>query len=436
VFFTDEKPLTSDSTAEASAPDLYEYDFEKPEGQRLTDLTSRTSNPGEHADVAGVLGASEDGAYVYFAAAGALPGTGAVHQECRPSGAVEPENKCNLYALHEGEPPKLIVTLPASDGGGAGEQILPVLEWAAGQKAQDGDWERSLADRSAHISAVGSELVFESSGDLTGFDSEGNLETYIYNFSSGVSCVSCNPTGRPTLPKTELHDRFKVSDFTSAELPESRENTYALRDISADGDRVFFESNEALTPGVATAGIPLGPLSIFGLTNVFEWEREGAGSCAAKVPARIAGGCIFLLTEGTSSDLAFFLDASENGEDVFIATRAQLVGQDHGETFEVYDAHECTMASPCLHVAATACTGAGCQGVPPAPPIFATPSSATITGVDDLEPPPPAAPAKKVIKKKTIKCPRGKKSSKGKCTKAKGKKTKAKKSVHINRKAK
>ena len=68
VFFTDENRLTSNSTAAPGAPDLYEFDTET---RRLTDL-SEDRNAGAHADVQGVVGASEDGSYVYFVAGGAL----------------------------------------------------------------------------------------------------------------------------------------------------------------------------------------------------------------------------------------------------------------------------------------------------------------------------------------------------------------------------
>jgi hypothetical protein len=71
IFFTDVEKLTAGSTAQAGKPDLYEYDLEKLQGQRLTDLTA---NSGEPADVQGVSGASEDGSYLYFVAKGDLTG--------------------------------------------------------------------------------------------------------------------------------------------------------------------------------------------------------------------------------------------------------------------------------------------------------------------------------------------------------------------------
>lgn len=71
IFFTDTDKLTPDSTAAPEKPDLYEYDLEKPEGERLSDLTASASEP---ADMLGVSGASEDGSYLYFAAQGDLTG--------------------------------------------------------------------------------------------------------------------------------------------------------------------------------------------------------------------------------------------------------------------------------------------------------------------------------------------------------------------------
>ncbi len=68
VFFTDESQLTGNSTAASGAPDLYEYN--RTTG-KVTDL-SPDAEAGGHADVLGVMGASEDGSYFYFVARGAL----------------------------------------------------------------------------------------------------------------------------------------------------------------------------------------------------------------------------------------------------------------------------------------------------------------------------------------------------------------------------
>ena len=108
-----------------------------------------------------------------------------------------------------------------------------------------------------------------------------------------------------------------------------------------------------------------------GRVDVYEWERQGTGSCQQ------TRGCVYLLSGGTSDDQSFFIDASANGDDVFFMTRGQLVPQDRDGSFEVYDAR---VGGGFSAVAAPVCTGADCQGAPPASPGFATPSSVTFSG--------------------------------------------------------
>jgi hypothetical protein len=418
VFFTDEENLTSNSTATTGAPDLYEYDLEN---GAYTDLSVDT-NTGEHADVVGVLGASEDGSYVYFAAAGALPDSGATSQRCLPvtepaNEVLEPPslNKCNVYVVHVGEAPKLVAAVAAADGEEG---------WALSD-LKYGDWVPNVGARSAHVTPDGRHLVFDSIEDLTGFDPEGGQEIYMYDYETDrTSCVSCNPTGVSTTTSSP-NQHF---EYPHSELPESGSSTFALRDVSVEGDRVFFQSSERLVSQETyeeSEGRPFIPG--VGPSNVYEWEADDSGSCTAEK------GCIFLLSGGTSTDDSVFVDASENGDDAFIETRAQLVPQDHGETYEVYDARVGATQLP----AEPACTGSGCQGVPAAPPIFATPSSETFNGTGNFSPPPPPAVVKPKPKTKTVKCAKGTTLNHGKCikVKAKKKKSKAKKSAHTDRRA-
>ncbi len=398
VFFTDEKALTSSSSAAAGAPDLYEYDLED---GALTDLSVDT-NSGEHADVGGVLGASRDGSYVYFAAAGVLGESakeGAKPQECLTS-------KCNVYVVHEGEAPKLVATVSAADDT---EQVFPY-------EKEGMAWGPEIGDRDSYVTPDGRQLVFESVENLTGTNGKGGREIYMYDFGSGVSCLSCNPTG--------VSVNKSGGNLNHAQLPLSGNSTYALQDVSADGDLVFFLSNEKLVSQDSNQELtPLGPfLPPEGPMNVYEWERDGSGSCTRDE------GCVYLLSRGTSTDNAYFVDASESGEDVFIETRAQLVPQDHGETFEIYDARVDAPQEP----TPSACSGSGCQGVPGAPPIFATPSSETFDGVGNF----PPAPAPEMVAKKTVRCAKGKKLSHGKCVKKKSGKTKGAKRATNDRRAK
>jgi hypothetical protein len=55
-----------------------------------------------------------------------------------------------------------------------------------------------------------------------------------------------------------------------------------------------------------------------------------------------------LISSGTSGKESAFLDASEDGDDVFFLTAAQLVPADTDNAYDIYDARVCTEVSPCL----------------------------------------------------------------------------------------
>jgi hypothetical protein len=390
VYFTDDRKLTADSNAALGEPDLYVYDFAPPAGQpNLTDLTATVENPGkEHANVKGVLGSSEDGSYVYFAAAGALTPE-AKPQECLPPTEGRGTSFCNVYALHIGEAPSLVakVTYVDGEGGASDEGEAAVRTTQPKGEEASGDWVPAVGDRLAEVSPDGRHLVFESvvpqpSQNSPDFDGGGSREIYLYGVGSGLSCVSCDPVGAPSLSSEHYAEHF--------ELAESFSLVYALRDMSANGGRVFFNSKEALVGNDGN-----------GRTDVYEWERDGAGSCGR------VKGCLYLLSGGTSAEYSAFLDASASGDDVFIESRAQLTPQDHGEAYAVYDVR---VGAPRESVSPV-CSGAGCQGVPAAPPIFATPSSVTFSGVGNF--PPPSASLK--VTTKTITCRKGFVEKRGKC---------------------
>ncbi len=403
VFFTDCSQLTAQSTAvftdgcerenmdgkngadnEVVGNDLYEYGVDT---SQLVDLTV-DHNAGDllSADVQGVVGASEDGSYLYFIAGGVLSANENAEKEraqlqtCNPGVGGAEGTLCNLYVIHEGVT-TFIAALTSQDLYGFNSH----------------DLDTSLAGRSAQVAPNGQGLVFISERNLTGYDDNGTDEVYVYNADTGgLSCASCDPTGAPP------------AAGGGGSLPTSFSPLFTRRWISEDGSRVFFQSSE-----------PLVAQDTNGVQDVYEWERDGVGSCGN------VNGCVYLLSGGASSAPSFFLDASASGDDVFIISRAQLTAQDQGETYEVYDARVGATQPP----AEQACTGTGCQGLPAAPPLFATPSSATFNGVGNFLPP---APAVKVAKK-AVKCANGKKLSHGKCIKPKKKKKKAKRASNYRR---
>jgi hypothetical protein len=189
--------------------------------------------------------------------------------------------------------------------------------------------------------------------------------------------------------------------------------------ISEDGNRVFFDTPE-----------PLIAQDTNRQQDVYEWEREesgsGGGSCPQQIPPRASGGCVFLLSGGSSSYPSLLVDADATGDNVFFETRGQLVPRDHNDNLKLYDAR----IGGGFPETSLACTGTGCQGVPPAPPIFATPSSATFNGVGNF---PPPTPLKAKPKSKLAKCAKGYLKKKNKCVK-KPKKSRSKKAKKASNK--
>jgi hypothetical protein len=339
--------------------DLYEFDLE-------TDTTRDLAPAGA---VLGVLGNSEDGSYVYFVAEKVLASNQSAHGE-RAS-----EGQPNLYVSDAGET-SFIATLSREDN-------TMIENETAANGNNFGDWRFSLMHRTAEVTPDGRSVVFSSRRSITGYDNEGGCrnadseltgcpELFVYDAESRrLSCASCNPTGAP--PEAARHaDVSDAIGVGGAFLPvptKGSTGAYQVRWISSDGDRVFFDTAEALVPKDTN-----------GVQDVYEWERSGSGTC------REPTACIYLISSDLSREEAYLLDASASGGDVFFTTRARLVPQDRDEKIDLYDAHECTSASPCLQTASLACAGAGCQGAPPAAPAYATPPSVTFGGIGNFTP--------------------------------------------------
>ncbi len=171
--------------------------------------------------------------------------------------------------------------------------------------------------------------------------------------------------------------------------------------ISADGDRIFFDTSDPLVPQATNTGS----------TDVYEWEN----------------GVVYLISSGTSPRNSYFLDNGENGDDVFFATTEGLFLGDTDGAYDVYDAR-IPQQGDNQPPAAVPCEGSVCQGPPSVPSLLAAPASATFSGLGNPAPEPEAMPAvtlKPTLK--TVKCAKGKKLKRGKCVKVKSKKGQTKK---------
>ncbi len=404
VYFTDTQQLTGDAGAVGETWDLYECEMVEEAGRlacRLSDLTPLVGR--RPAAVQGaVVGASEDGSWVYFVADGVLenngvPVPGALHGSCNEvATATSPGTQCNLYARHDGIT-RLAARLSGAD--------FPDWAGTAGEE---------LGQLTARVSPDGRWLAFMSQRELTGYDNHDALsgqpdeEAYLYNGENEhLACVSCQPTGaRPTgqeygppnsgsMPFVGEFNKWESTSWLAADLPAWTRYggvsaaRYQSRYLSNSG-RMFFNSDDALVPQDGD-----------GTWDVYEYEPPGTGSCttASSTYSEHSQGCVNLISSGDSREESAFFDAGENGNDIFFITSEKLSPTDTDTALDIYDAHQCTTTSPCFPPPAEqpppCATPDSCRQAPtPQPEIFGAPPSATFTAPNQPTTPPPATKPK------------------------------------------
>jgi hypothetical protein len=352
VFFTSEARLTEDATASTGQPDLYRYDTAKkdngePEGEALLDLTQFA---GEGANVLGTSGISADGSYAYFVATKVLAGENAEHRT--PIAGAS-----NLYVWHRDK----------SSGKGA---ISFLTQLNPGNDAFDwtgrfngggaGDDEGATSSR---VTPAGTSLLFSSTEQLTAFDNVGLRELYLYTAEDeSLTCVSCNPLASEATASGTFPGAWLATEPVG--VKPSTLTPFLSRNLSEDGSRVFFATEEALVEGDTN-----------GKMDVYEWEREGAGSCPHGY-----GNCIYLISTGQSASESYFGNASSTGDDVFFFTSQSLVSQDRDYNVDLYDAHVGGGIPAQNPPPPVPCAGEVCHGSPSRAPQFEPPSSMAFSG--------------------------------------------------------
>jgi hypothetical protein len=403
--------------------DLYRYDHADGKLQDLTiDHEDRNG-----MEVQGVVGVSQDGSFVYFAANGVPDEVGnspnkfkevAQPGNCKGNGG-EASGMCNLYVYHGGSI-DFIARLDAEGGseGGSGD----AENWVRG-RAELG---RIEFDKTARVSDDGRVLVFRSVRSLTGYGNEGSIcgrapdsleripgpctEFYRFTYDEkGLACISCDPRGEaPNGPA-------RIASIRPPGFGAVAGTAVLSRNLSRDGDRFFFETPDALVSadvngedGCSPWGGMAQKASSLACQDVYEWEAPGTGSCKEDLPAFSAasGGCVYLITTGKSDQASFFADADSDGENAFIFTYDRLVGQDEDSLMDVYDVRVEGGLSGQNQPKATLCYGEACK--PPQPPIETqNVGSSSFSGPGD-------PPVKRSHSKKHKK--HGKKHKKGKHT--------------------
>jgi hypothetical protein len=431
VFFTDEEQLVAGSTAREGDPDLYECEMVEVGDKLECKLNDLTLDPHGVADVQGVvaMGSKED-INAYFVATGVLTTNANGQGEKARSG------EDNLYLVHydeakkEWEEPVFIAALSPNDQ----------PDWVDAHSA-------NLEHMASRVSPNGEYLEFMSELELTGYDnldaSSGAADEEVFLYDAGSNrlvCASCNPTGERPMG---VYDSENATNSYSGVLIDQQglwsnrwvaadvpgwtigialdESRYQSRYLSDEG-RLFFNSPDALVAQATN-----------GLADVYEYEPVGVGGCEASSVtfSERSDGCVGLVSSGASGEESAFLDASENGDDVFFLSSARLTSEDKSSAFAVYDAHVCSALAPCSAEAASpapCATEASCKAAPaPQPAVFGAGPSETFSGAgnpgggEPNQPPPAVQP-----KVKSAKCKKGFTKKKDRCVKKKGK-TKAKK---------
>jgi hypothetical protein len=347
------------------------------------------------ADVVGVLGASENGRRLYF-----------ISEADLAEGAVADEP--NLYLYQRGVGNTFIAglsELDAQQGDAVPSPGNSQPAWHTARVTPDGSAVVFMSNNAELAELV---AEYDNTDQLTGLPAG---EIYRFAIGEELSCISCNrtgqrPRGRQVQNKLGPNPILPVASM----LPTWLNSLYAPRVVSADGTRIFFEAFE-----------PLVARDTNGKADVYQWEAEGIGSCTATDSAYDpqSEGCVSLISSGTSTTDSQFVDASPEGDDVFIRTAAPLVDWDPG-AIDIYDARVGGgFSAPSLPPnPEDECKGESC-----APPVRPIPPPAI---------PPTTAPGDGNVRQPKPKtCPKGKRKVKrnGKvsCVKAKKQNRKAKK---------
>lgn len=367
-FFLSTAQLTEDATGGpvGTGGDLYRYDV----GGGLVDLTPDGADT-NGAEVQGVLGMSKDGSYVYFAANGVLA-AGARPGDCRIGLEA---GECSVYLSHGGTI-EFVARLRAQRH----VFTTDLLDWSPTSNHVSGN---EILENNARVSSDGQTLLFSSWAPLTSYDSEGHSELYRYRVGDGLACISCDPTGQPPTGNAYLQE------FPLVLLGPRIRYGIKTRNLSQDGNRVFFETPDRLVLGDENH-----------VLDVYEWEAKGSGSCSSEGQN---GGCLYLISTGTGDQPAYFGDADDRGENVFFFTDARLVAQDRDELIDVYDARVDGGIAAQSRGPSVPCEVEACLGPAPVAPESGPVGSATFVGPGNPKPP--------------VACPKGKVRRKGHCVK-------------------
>ena len=302
---------------------LYRWDRSAPPGNRLVDLTvDNEPFDGVQPDVKGVIGVSDDGDVVFFAATRAI-----VSGQPKLSGV-----GIYRWRWNAGSPSVDYLGSVSSDTTTNPDQHT----WDLQHRRVTPDGRYLVISTVVALDPVG--------------DRDTDRDVYRWDAQDEWTCVSCQLPGAPS--GGNASDNIYSSGRTIS-LTHLRLQSYEPTVTGSDDGRIFFDTPDALVPGDTNGETDCPPVvypaGVYACQDVYEWDD----------------GAVNLISSGVGSDPAYLLGTTSSGEDVFFFTRQRLVGWDLDTGVDIYDARvgggfpEPPPVPPPCDLDAGACEGPG-----------------------------------------------------------------------------
>lgn len=184
----------------------------------------------------------------------------------------------------------------------------------------------------------------------------GCSQLYVYRAATSTPtqpdlvCASCPPSGAPK-------SNAWVNIRKGASIAGSTQ--HLSQALSDDGRRAFFSTFDALVPADTN-----------GKYDAYVYD--------------IPSGKAHLLSSGKDPLDSYFLDASDNGDDVYLITRERLTGWDTDNAYDIYDARV-NGGFPEPPATQADCAGDNCKDPYATPPTAAAIGSGTLTSAGNVK---------------------------------------------------
>jgi len=355
VFFVSDEGLAGD---EFKDTELYVYDTED---ETVTPISAAPEGaPPVDGAVFGVSAIANDGSHIYYVAKGKLASNE------NPAHQVATEGQPNLYVYDTVTGKNTFIT----------QLGLAEVEGGEPESGHAGVLTSYLdVERPAVPTPNGEVLVFVSRNDLTGEAPDATAQVYRYGAASEVlTCVSCDPTATGSA-SIGIDPGAPAGAIGGGSYDPSGQSA----PMSSTGERIFFESEGSLVSEDENGGAP--PLEL------------GTGESAQEVPEDVdvyewENGHVYLISAGKAG-LTRLQGVTPSGDDAFFTSSVSITGAAPAGDVSLYDARVGGSAASVQSSESTPCESiSSCQGAPAEAPVFAAPGTSTLSDVSET----PAAP--------------------------------------------